>query len=46
MMASSGGLYSKKLVGGRGHYLNRPAEFETSVLGLIREYEAAIEPDR
>ena len=29
---------NSRMVGGTGHYLNRSAEFETSVLGVIRVY--------
>lgn len=32
-------------VGGTGHYLNRSAEFDTSVLGLIREYTPTVQDD-
>jgi hypothetical protein len=30
------------LVGGRGHYLNRSAKFEASVLGVIRAYTVGL----
>jgi hypothetical protein len=36
------------LVGGTGHYLNRPAKGDTSILSLINEYAPTvpIQPDR
>ncbi|HVS49571.1 MAG TPA: hypothetical protein VHJ99_11795 [Candidatus Dormibacteraeota bacterium] len=34
------------LVGEAGHYLNRPAEFETSLLGLMRGYTPTVQRDR
>jgi hypothetical protein len=36
----------QELVGRTGHYLNRPTEFDTSVLGLIRAYRPNVYEDR
>ena len=40
MWGSDGG---QTLVGGTGHYLNRSAEFDRGVLGLIREYSPTLQ---
>jgi hypothetical protein len=43
----TGGRYRmKRLVRGTGHYLNRAAQFDTSILGLIRECAPTVQEDR
>ena len=39
-VSGAGRISVQKLVGGTGHYLNRSAEFATSVLDVIRAYTA------
>ncbi len=44
--APSAAFVFEILVGGTGHYLNQFAEFETSVLGVVRAYAPKGDHDR